>query len=392
MAKAKIFIASSGRALVLAEELRNELSTDYCEATIWSDESKDEAGNTIIEMLEQASKAYNFAVIILTRDDMVFKDGGDSEQLKARDNCVFEAGLFMGAQGRESCFLVTSVSDSDLPTDLRGIIYKKLAEPDELHNHRKCKEAITILGSQIKGTVQNQWKIKEDKVREQSQQTPVPFISATDLFAKEKLIYKGGELEEGQIVINAVQPPETSHFEFAVQVKDNLIDGVKYTYFFHANEDGAQKICMLLQSIIVAPFVDSGKVPSFKDRYEVIKQRGDDALKFFQGIKDQLNIYFLAEAPSFQFSIHNATNPSTAKAYIKYKEGYLIWGGDAHEIWTDLKKCRPLKGQAAGVFLPTLCINLKEIDGGKFKASLDDQFKRYFPGIAEKVMELCYGY
>jgi predicted nucleotide-binding protein len=111
MNRSKIFIASSGRALVLAEKLRDELTTDFCQATLWSQEGRLQPGATIIEMLESAAHQYDFAVIILARDDVLTSGAG--EVLKARDNCVFEAGLFMSTLGRKRCFLVNSVEQSD---------------------------------------------------------------------------------------------------------------------------------------------------------------------------------------------------------------------------------------------------------------------------------------
>src|SRR5262245_33458464 len=100
MKKSRIFIASSGRTLVLAEKLRDELQTEFCEAVLWSEEGRRQSGATIIEMLERSAETYAFAVIILARDDVMVKETGGT--LKARDNCVFEAGLFIKALGRNA--------------------------------------------------------------------------------------------------------------------------------------------------------------------------------------------------------------------------------------------------------------------------------------------------
>ena len=41
MAKSSVFIASSGRALTLAEKLKDcLLANDFCEPRVWSEESK----------------------------------------------------------------------------------------------------------------------------------------------------------------------------------------------------------------------------------------------------------------------------------------------------------------------------------------------------------------
>jgi predicted nucleotide-binding protein len=156
MGKAKIFIGSSGRALILAQKLRAELSSDFSEATVWNDASRGEAGLMIIEMLENATRKYDFAVLILTRDDVVFREGGDTKKRQARDNCIFEAGLFMGALGRHRCFLVSGVTADELPVDLRGIIYYALTEPEDFENYGQCKKAVELPAGRILEVVQRQ--------------------------------------------------------------------------------------------------------------------------------------------------------------------------------------------------------------------------------------------
>jgi len=152
MDKSKIFLASSSRTLVLAEKLRDELDTEFSQATLWREESRTQVGSTIIEWLEGVPKQYDFAVIFLAKDDVL--TSGDRQNLKARDNCVFEAGLFMSAIGRRRCFLVNSVSQSDLPSDLGGIISIPFKEPLNLQDRRACGEAILQVAARLKDTVQ----------------------------------------------------------------------------------------------------------------------------------------------------------------------------------------------------------------------------------------------
>ena len=152
MDKSKIFIASSSRTLVLAEKLRDQLDNVFCQATLWSEESRASSGSTIIEMLEVVPRQHDFAVIFLAKDDVL--TSGDRQNLKARDNCVFEAGLFMSAIGRKRCFLVNSVSQSDLPSDLGGIISITFEEPANLQDRKACADAIIRVAAQVKDTVQ----------------------------------------------------------------------------------------------------------------------------------------------------------------------------------------------------------------------------------------------
>ena len=173
--------------------------------------------------------------------------------------------------------------------------------------------------------------------------------------------------------------------------KKKLDGGVKYIYFLHANEDGAQKICWLLQNILLVGIIDQNNAKSFQSRCQHIETQGDSVISVLEDIKDKLNIYFLAKSPSFQFCIHNANSNNRAKAYVKFKEDYIEWaeGDKAKQIWEDIKKCMPQR--RPGVFFPTICVNINDFDGGNFKNSLDDQLKRHFPGIYDRVMKICYG-
>src|SRR5262245_37938457 len=99
----KIFIASSSQAFGNggpADELRRLLKQnlrDAAEVAPWTLEFA--LGATSIESLEQAVRSSDFAVIVATADDLVTT--GEKQKLAARDNVVFELGLFMGAIGRE---------------------------------------------------------------------------------------------------------------------------------------------------------------------------------------------------------------------------------------------------------------------------------------------------
>ncbi len=221
MDKSKIFIASSGRTLVLAEKLRDELRTEFCEATLWSEEGQLQPGETIIEMLEGAAEQYDFAVIILAKDDVM--TGGKGEILKARDNCVFEAGLFMSAIGRQRCFLVNSVSQSDLPSDLNGIISIPFGEPANLQDRSACAQAIAEVAAQLKDIVQREGP--------SAYHARVPLLSVDEVFRRERPRSDGGELDDGQVVVLDRQP--RAEIWRVRQVRRNMDNGTSYHYFFY---------------------------------------------------------------------------------------------------------------------------------------------------------------
>ncbi|MBI3153817.1 MAG: nucleotide-binding protein [Burkholderiales bacterium] len=73
-----------------------------------------------IESLERLLDTADFAVMVLTPDDLV--RSRKAETAAPRDNVVFELGLFFGRLGRDRCFLVKQCDlDLKLPSDLLGI-------------------------------------------------------------------------------------------------------------------------------------------------------------------------------------------------------------------------------------------------------------------------------
>lgn len=73
-----------------------------------------------LEALVRAAAAFDFAVLVLTPDDLVTKREKGVQQ--PRDNVLCELGLFMGKLGRDRTFIVHERGRPlDLPTDLAGI-------------------------------------------------------------------------------------------------------------------------------------------------------------------------------------------------------------------------------------------------------------------------------
>jgi len=107
MDKSRIFIASSVAVHEFADMLRNEINrVDYCEADTWMDVLALTGAETKIEALEASVKVYDFAVIIFTKADLLVR----GQDLKSRDDCVFNAGLFMASLGRQRCVLLSSAA------------------------------------------------------------------------------------------------------------------------------------------------------------------------------------------------------------------------------------------------------------------------------------------
>lgn len=116
-----VFVASSSEGLEVAKAVRALLLQeigDKARITPWTREF--DLSATYIESLEKASRQADFAVLVVTPDDVSISR--DKKKPAPRDNVVFELGLFMGCLGRERCFIVNEERpDLKLPTDLLGV-------------------------------------------------------------------------------------------------------------------------------------------------------------------------------------------------------------------------------------------------------------------------------
>ncbi len=117
----KVFIASSSEGLKVVapvQELLQEGLRETAEVTSWPEQFQ--LTKTYIESLEHLLNTSDFAVLVLTPDDLV--TSRETDRLSPRDNVVFELGLFFGRLGRDRCFLIKPGDlNLKLPSDLLGI-------------------------------------------------------------------------------------------------------------------------------------------------------------------------------------------------------------------------------------------------------------------------------
>jgi hypothetical protein len=383
MDKSRIFIASSGRTLVLAEKLRDELRTEFCEANLWSEEGRLQPGETIIEMLEGAAEQYDFAIIILAKDDVM--TGGKGETLKARDNCVFEAGLFMSAIGRKRCFLVNSVSQRDLPSDLNGIISIPFEEPENLTDRSACAQAIAKVAAQLKDVVQRDGP--------SPYHARLPLLSVDEVFRLERPRSDGGDLVDGQVVVLDTQP--WADVGRAEVVRHNMDNGTSYRYFLSFSDDTIKKICQALQIIVWAGIGGAAGASDFRSRVEVIRNKKDRVLDDLRGLCQNglLRVSLLVDDPVVCFRVHNASNPALAKFYTKYYEkGFVRWteGQSATVLWRTLPKF--LEDDTADrLFVPMKFPAFGDAQRQQLETILGRGLNRYFPGMELEVKEIFLG-
>src|SRR5216684_713876 len=144
----RIFIGSSTEGFDVARALQAALYNE-AEPIIWSQGVFGLSGGTL-ETLLQESAHFDFAVFILSADDLVVKRGKRGNT--ARDNVLFELGLFMGRLGRDRTFFVYSRADNLLmPSDLAGVTAASYLSPSE---PRYLLAAISSVSSPILSAIQ----------------------------------------------------------------------------------------------------------------------------------------------------------------------------------------------------------------------------------------------
>lgn len=115
-----LFISSSHEGTHVAKALAAQLAA-VADCNIWAAGPFD-PGRTIIESLSEAAERADFAVLVLTPDDVTHSRGQEFQS--PRDNLIFELGFLAGQIGinRTIAVVVGSPPALKLPTDLSGII------------------------------------------------------------------------------------------------------------------------------------------------------------------------------------------------------------------------------------------------------------------------------
>ena len=114
-----LFIGSSSEGLEIARAIEFNLKDD-AEITIWSN-GVFGLNEGYLESLVIALERFDFAVLVLTPDDLI--TSRDIISQAPRDNVMFELGLFMGRLGKNRTFAVCSdAPDMKFPSDFAGVM------------------------------------------------------------------------------------------------------------------------------------------------------------------------------------------------------------------------------------------------------------------------------
>ena len=127
MTKPTVFVGSSGEGLEIARGVQSLLE-DVALVSPWN---KGVFGLTegTLEGLVQALDRFDFAILVITPDDIVIIR--EVQFQAARDNVMFELGLFLGRLGPSRTYALCSDNQKlKLPSDLAGVTVARYQEAD----------------------------------------------------------------------------------------------------------------------------------------------------------------------------------------------------------------------------------------------------------------------
>jgi Predicted nucleotide-binding protein containing TIR-like domain len=138
----RVFIGSSTEGLKIAKTIQLLLDQN-CEVSIWS-QGVFGLGEGSLEALVKSLDLFDFAILVLTPDDLV-EMRGDIKQAP-RDNVLLELGLFIGSLGRERSFAVYDRNvNLRLPSDLAGVTMATYALHESGNLRSSLGAAVTLI-------------------------------------------------------------------------------------------------------------------------------------------------------------------------------------------------------------------------------------------------------
>lgn len=104
---------------------------------------------TIYNALERVGDDIDCAVVLLSGDDRVMNDRGQFESYRARQNVIFEMGLFAGTLGRDKVIVLYEPKNNfEFPSDIQGVFY--IAYNNSNQWKKELKQAFEKIGFQFR--------------------------------------------------------------------------------------------------------------------------------------------------------------------------------------------------------------------------------------------------
>jgi predicted nucleotide-binding protein len=152
MPRPRVFIGSSSSGKEVARAIQSQLN-EVADAEVW-DEGVFGLTLGTLESLVQALDIFDFAVLVLTPDDLLVS--GKVKRNTPRDNVLLELGLFIGRLGRSRTFVVCQQDSSlKLPSDLAGATLASFNAPQD---PERLRSAVGPACTRIRDAIRSQQK------------------------------------------------------------------------------------------------------------------------------------------------------------------------------------------------------------------------------------------
>lgn len=145
--KPSLFIGSSSEGLAVARAIKEQFDAE-ADVDLWN-EGVFQLNTSYLESLLRATSLYDFALLVLTPDDLVTSRG--KRRAAPRDNVLFEHGLFLGRLGPRRAFVVCDESIK-LFSDFAGITVATYRRRDD----EKWTSAVGTACNRIRAAMREQ--------------------------------------------------------------------------------------------------------------------------------------------------------------------------------------------------------------------------------------------
>ena len=172
---------------------------------LWSDDARSQSSAALFELLDGAAERFDFAAIILVKDDVTAHRNRRHSESPGHDTDS-KPGSSWRKSGGERCFLVNSIGNSVLPSHLGGIIPISFEEPADLTDPNACANAVASVA-----------RVLKEKIAKQGSSpyyVRVPNLSIAEVWQRERPSSEGGDLQQGEVVVCDTQPMPQEDWPF----------------------------------------------------------------------------------------------------------------------------------------------------------------------------------
>jgi hypothetical protein len=181
-------------------------------------------GSGILESLMKVREQFDFAVMVLSPDDLGESRGKSYEY--PRDNVIFELGLFMGRLGEKRVFIVHGQNENlKLPSDLAGIVLSPFRKREDKNLAAALSPTCTLIIRQIRALGFSEQRTHQEVQRLQGRQNATESRLRTI-----QIVIKGlvTEFEYQKLRGLAAPAPFLVQFHNSMLQELNRLDAIRY--------------------------------------------------------------------------------------------------------------------------------------------------------------------